>query len=172
MDAPQKPLGPASRAGSSSAGSPGSRKRALAVASGGGHWLQLQQLRDAFSEHDVTFVSVDTALASQVPEGRFHAVKDATREEPLDLARCAFQILRLIIRIRPDVVLSTGAAPGLFGLIFGKLFGATTIWVDSVANASQLSLSGELVGPYADLWLTQWPQLERTQGPCYSGSVL
>lgn len=150
----------------------GSRKRAMAIASGGGHWLQLQQLRDAFTEHDVTYLSVDAGLAVQVPEGKFHRIKDATREEPLDLLRCAYQVLRLIIRIRPEIVLSTGAAPGLFGLIFGKLFGATTIWIDSVANVEKLSLSGRLVRPFADLRLTQWEHLACEAGLRYAGSVL
>ena len=55
------------------------------------------------------------------PEGCFHAVTDASREEPLLLIKSAFQLLRLVWRIRPDVVITTGAAPGLFGLLFGWL---------------------------------------------------
>jgi len=35
-----------------------------------------------------------------------------------------------------------------------------------------LSLSGRRVGPWADLWLTQWEHLARPEGPEYRGSVL
>ena len=43
---------------------------------------------------------------------------------------------------------------------------------DSLANAETLSLSGAKVGRFADMWLTQWPHLERPDGPRYLGSVL
>ena len=69
------------------------------------------------------------------------------------------KIAWIIGRVRPDVILTTGAAPGYFAIRIGKLIGARTMWLDSVANVEQLSLSGERVGKHADLWLTQWPHL-------------
>jgi hypothetical protein len=41
-----------------------------------------------------------------------------------------------------------------------------------MANAEALSLSGEMAGRHADLWLTQWQHLARPEGPEYRGSVL
>ena len=81
-------------------------------------------------------------------------------------------VLRVVLKERPSVVVSTGAAPGLFGVIFGKLGGARTIWIDSIANAEELSMSGRLAGRWADLWLTQWPELAREGGPAFEGAVL
>jgi hypothetical protein len=43
--------------------------------------------------------------------------------------------------------------------------------VDSIANAEELSLSGRKVRRFADLWLTQWPDLVREGGPEYAGAV-
>ena len=74
--------------------------------------------------------------------------------------------------MRPDVVISTGAAPGYFALRLGKLFGARTIWVDSIANAEEMSLSGRLAQRYADLWLTQWPEVAKRDGARYEGRLL
>ena len=50
--------------------------------------------------------------------------------------------------------------------------GARTIWLDSIANVEELSMSGSWIGRSADLWLTQWPHLARPEGPHYAGSVL
>jgi len=61
---------------------------------------------------------------------------------------------------------------GYFALRFGKLFGARTIWIDSMANAEELSKSGKEVGRYADLWLTQWEHLASSEGPRFIGAVL
>ncbi|WP_220347888.1 hypothetical protein [Alkalilimnicola ehrlichii] len=57
-------------------------------------------------------------------------------------------------------------------MLFGKLLGAKTIWVDSLANAEQLSVSGAKVRRFADLWLTQWEHLAAPDGPHYRGAVL
>lgn len=148
------------------------KKKVLAVASGGGHWIQLLRLRPAFSEADVVFVGVSPSYRSQVSRYKFYSVKDATRWEKTALVQTAVQLLWIILRERPDVVVSTGAAPGYLAIRIGKLLRAKTIWLDSIANVDCLSLSGELVGPHTDLWLTQWQNLERPNGPRFRGSVL
>ena len=42
------------------------RLRVLAIASGGGHWVQLLRLRPALAECDVTYVSVDKCYRSEI----------------------------------------------------------------------------------------------------------
>jgi len=88
------------------------------------------------------------------------------------LIKCGLQIFRIILREKPDVIVSTGAAPGYLAIRIGRLMGAKTVWLDSIANVDELSLSGQRIGKYADLWLTQWPHLGKPQGPSYKGSVL
>jgi len=151
-------------------------KKILAVSSGGGHWVQLQRLLPAFENHEVTFVTVNGVYRKEVPSSRFYVVQDATIWTKWGLVRLGFQMLKILFRERPDIVISTGAAPGYFALRFGKWLKARTIWVDSIANVEHLSLSGQKVGRYADLWLTQWPDLAGSegdgQGPHYSGAVI
>ena len=83
-----------------------------------------------------------------------------------------FQMSFQVLRFRPDVVLTTGAAPGYWACRFGRMFGARTLWIDSVANAGVLSMSGQKAGKVVDLWLTQWEHVATPQGPEYRGSVL
>jgi UDP-N-acetylglucosamine:LPS N-acetylglucosamine transferase len=84
----------------------------------------------------------------------------------------AVQITMIMLWERPEVVVSTGAAPGYFAMRLGKLLGRRTIWIDSIANVEQMSMTGQLVGRYADLWLTQWVHLARPGGPYFMGAVL
>ncbi len=146
----------------------------LALSSGGGHWVQLLRLRPAFEGCKVTFATVKAGYREDVGDADFRVVPDANRWNKLALVRCASAILWLLIKVRPDIVISTGAAPGYFAVRFGKLVGARTIWVDSVANAEELSMSGQKAGRVVDLWLTQWPHLAGTSGtgPQCFGSVL
>ena len=148
------------------------RIRVLAIASGGGHWVQLRRLRPAFDGFDTVWATVDAEHRHELGDAPFQLVPDATRWSGIGLVRCALRVLWLVIRIRPDVVVTTGAAPGFFAVAFGKLFGARTAWIDSIANADELSGSGARIGRFADLWLTQWPHLAREQGPRYEGAVL
>ncbi len=147
-------------------------KKILAISSEGGHWIQLRRLIPAFDGHEVVFVTVNPAYRSEVGVSRFYTVIDATSWNKLRLTKMAMQILWIVLRERPDIVISTGAAPGYFGLLFGKFVGARTIWVDSIANVERLSLSGRLAGRYADLWLTQWPHLSTNTGPYFKGGVI
>lgn len=148
-------------------------KRVLAISSGGGHWIELLRLAPAFEGHKVTWVTVHPQYRADLPPGsRFHTVVDATRWDKLAMAKLVVELLWFLVRERPQVIVSTGAAPGYFAIRLGRLLRARTVWVDSFANADELSLSGQKVGPHADLWLTQWPELAGEGGPEYAGSVL
>ncbi|HXG48328.1 MAG TPA: hypothetical protein VNO52_11940 [Methylomirabilota bacterium] len=150
----------------------GRSTRVLAVASAGGHFIQLLRLRPAWHGHDVTYVSTNPGYRALIAPSRLFVVRDASRWNGLGLLLQAIQVLFILLRVRPHVVVSTGAAPGYFALRLAKLFGARTIWVDSIANVEELSLSGRRVGPYADLWLTQWPHLAAPGGPRFAGAVM
>jgi UDP-N-acetylglucosamine:LPS N-acetylglucosamine transferase len=144
----------------------------LAISSGGGHWVQLLRLRPAFAGCDVVYATVKEGYRVDIGDAPFRVVPDANRWDKWALLRSAFAVLGVLLRERPDVVISTGAAPGYFGIVIGSLLGARTIWLDSIANGETLSLSGHRVRRFADLWLTQWPHLAAKDGPFYRGSVL
>lgn len=133
--------------------------------------MQLLRIIPAI-EGEVVFGCVERGYATEVEGHRFHLLPDATRWNKFGLIKLALKILWVLLRERPDVVVSTGAAPGYLALRMGKWLGARTVWLDSMANVEQLSMSGARVGPYADLWLTQWPHLARPDGPQFRGAVL
>jgi len=147
-------------------------KRILAVASGGGHWVELLRLRPSFVECDVAYVTVQREYAADVAGHRFYVINDATRWSKVSLLFMAARLLAITIIERPSVVITTGAAPGYFAIRFGRLLGAKTVWLDSIANAEALSMSGRMAGKHADLWLTQWEHLAGSEGLEYAGAVL
>lgn len=142
------------------------------MASGGGHWVQLRRLQAAFAGHDVAYVTVHEEYRRDIPDdARFYRIRDATRWDRIGLLIVAMQLSLIMLRERPQVVISTGAAPGYFALRLAKLLGARIAWIDSLANVDKVSLSGRMIGPRADLWLTQWEHLARDGGPQYKGAV-
>lgn len=147
------------------------KTKVLAVASGGGHWVQLMRLKPLFEGMAVEYIATDAAYAADAGKPVL-AVRDANMWDKPALALMFLQVALKVLRLRPDVVISTGAAPGFAALLFGKLVGAKTVWVDSIANSETMSSSGRHARRIADLWLTQWEHLARPEGPQYLGSVL
>jgi UDP-N-acetylglucosamine:LPS N-acetylglucosamine transferase len=149
-------------------------RRVLAVASGGGHWVQLLRLRPAFAGHDVTFVTVREDYRSDLDgaeRDRLRVVVDATEWQRLLLIKLALQVMWITLRVRPQVVVTTGAAPGLMAILAGRLVGARTMWIDSIANVEEISKSGRIARRVAARCLTQWPDLA-ADGVRHEGSVL
>ena len=148
------------------------RVKILAVASRGGHWIQLLRLRPAFSGIDIVYVTTDPEYKSMVEGASFRSVFEATRKSKLRLILLCAQLLWIIIRERPTSIVSTGAAPGYLAIRIGKFLGIRTLWVDSIANAEELSLSGKMAMKYADVVLTQWSHLQVPGSVEYQGSVI
>jgi UDP-N-acetylglucosamine:LPS N-acetylglucosamine transferase len=145
--------------------------KVLAIASIGGHWIQLLRLKPAFNNVNLEFVSTNECCATMVPEHTFYAVPDSNRSNKLDLLKSFWNISKLLVKTRPDAIITTGAAPGLMGIIAGKLLGIKTIWIDSIANIDELSMSGKIAMRFADRVYTQWPHLANSK-VLYNGSVL
>ena len=150
----------------------GMRPKVLAVSSGGGHWVQLMRITPAFANCEVCFATVHDLYRAQVRNHNFYTINDANRWNKLGLIKAALKLTRILWIEKPNIVVSTGAAPGYIALRLGRILGARTIWLDSIANVEELSMSGHRIGERADLWLTQWPHLARAKGPHYAGSVL
>ena len=148
-------------------------KPILAIASGGGHWVELQRLKPAFDGLDVVYASIYPEYANDVPGHRFYSFRDVSRWDRFGFVVLAFQLLRILLIERPKIVITTGSLPCCIALVLAKyLVGARTMWIDSIANVQQLSTSGKLAGKIADVWLTQWPALAKDGGPQFWGAVL
>ncbi|MCE5187080.1 MAG: hypothetical protein LLF76_13235 [Planctomycetaceae bacterium] len=144
------------------------------AASAGGHLVQLLKLAPSWQQQETIFISTLSAVAKQLGSmGRTYIVGDCNRQHPLRTAAVLWRCLQVIRRERPDVVISTGAAPGLLACFWGKLFGARVIWIDSIANTTRLSLSGRMIRPWCNLCLTQWQHLmDEAKHIEYQGSVV
>lgn len=80
-----------------------------------------------------------------------------------------FEILFIFLKEKPDIIFSTGAEIGLIASYIGKfLFGAKIIFLESLTRIKDISMTGKILMPIADLFLVQWQELEDK----YKGKVL
>jgi UDP-N-acetylglucosamine:LPS N-acetylglucosamine transferase len=130
------------------------------------------RLRAAWQEHEVCYVTVGPCDASKVQPAELRLIPDANRNTPLRMLWLMLRLAWIVLQVRPDVVVTTGAAPGFLAIRLGRLVGARCVFIDSVANAERLSMSARLSLNCADATLTQWPELATEAGVQYWGTVL
>lgn len=144
----------------------------VAVASIGGHWIQLLRICTGLSTNfEITFVSTHPDCAKMVIDSDFFNVSDFSRWNAYKIVPVFFKFAWKFLKKRPTAVLTTGAAPGLTALLAAKLLGIKTIWIDSIANVEHLSFSGRIASKFVSRIYTQWPELA-TDKIIYAGNVL
>ena len=128
--------------------------------SSGGHWLEADRAASLLDcdRYYVTFYT--PRLEEERHTKRIYFVTHSKRNPFLFLVN-AWQALRILLRERPDVILSTGADVTVPTCVLGKLLGAKLIFVESGGNVYTPSLTGRLMHPIADLFLIQWEPLKR-----------
>ncbi len=146
--------------------------KVFAISSPGGHWIQLTRLCAGLeTKHEIVYALPDKLFKPKRAQ-KIYSVMDVSADDKWKLIPCAFQVGYILLKERPQVILSTGAAPGVVAILLGKLLRIRTIWVDSIANVQKISRSGELVKNRADVFLTQWEHLSDQQQILFKGSVL
>ena len=130
------------------------------AASAGGHTSQLLKLAQSWKGHDTFCVTTTEVVREKLSRfGTVYVVGECNRQYPLRVVKVLMRCIKIMVKEKPDVVLSTGAAAGCMLCLLGKVLGAKVIWIDSITNVERISLSGRMVRYVADLFLVQWPEL-------------
>lgn len=147
-------------------------KKLLAAASVGGHWIQLLRITKGLEAHcEVSYISTHEKCAKLVEGHRFHKIQDFSRWDAYKIIPAFFSALNILRKEKPDVVITTGAAPGLIVLFAACCLGKKTIWIDSIANSVFLSFSGKVAKRFASRFYTQWKDLSG-KDVYYEGNVI
>ena len=130
------------------------------AASAGGHISQLLKLAACWNGYETFCVTTTQVVRNNLGKlGEVYVVGECNRQHPMRVITVFMRCIRIVLRERPDVVISTGAAAGCMLCFLGKIFGAKVVWIDSITNVERISLSGRMVRYIADLFLVQWPEL-------------
>ncbi len=145
--------------------SPKSPLKLVVGASAGGHANELIRLLDIAEGTlwpETTAYVTTLALTAEVFSKRgkaVHVIGESDRKKPLRAVGVMLRSFGLAARLRPDIFVTTGSMPLAVFAIWAKLFGAKVVWIDSVAQIKDLSLSGKIMRHVADLCLAQWPEV-------------
>lgn len=143
----------------------------------GGHINELQELD--FEKYDYSVVTEKTKTTAKLKEKygkKIHYLIYGTRKNLFTyffiLLFNFFISLYLFIKIRPEVIVTTGTHTAVFMCYIARIFGKKVIWIETFANRTSKTLAGRLVYPIANTFVVQWEEmLELYPKAVYWGSI-
>jgi beta-1,4-N-acetylglucosaminyltransferase len=145
----------------------------LLVCSAGGHLLQLYLLREAWKGLSHAWVSLEREDARSLLAGEqvYYGYGPTTRSI-VNLVRNLLIAWRLVWRLRPLVIVTTGAGIAVPFAWIGRMSGAKIVYVESLSRVANPSLTCRLIAPVAERIYVQWPELaESLPRSRYVGTV-
>ena len=141
------------------------------VCSHGGHLAEMLHLQEAFEGHETFFITYDSARTRELE--RRYLLRNIGKN-PLLMA-CAFiATFRILLKERPNLIVSTGSEIAIPAFYLAKLFRIKTIFIESWTRVVQPTGTGRIVYPVSDVFLVQWERLLTRYGrkAKYEGAII
>jgi len=150
------------------------RLKIALVCSHGGHLTEMELLWPAFSEHECFLVTHRSEQTEKLGLAQRTYLLQSIGLDVWRMTKASVWAFLILLRERPDVVLSTGSELAIPFLWLGKCMGASTVYLETWCRVKSRSGTGPLVYPVTDLFLVQWPALLDLYGPKarYVGAIV
>lgn len=132
------------------------------VGSSGGHLTHLMLLKEWWKDQDrfwVTFEKEDSK--SILEEEKKYWCYFPTNRNIKNLIKNTFLAIKILIKEKPDLIVSSGAAPAIPFFYLGRLLGAKTIYIEVYDRIDKPTLTGKLVYPISNLFILQWEEQKK-----------
>jgi UDP-N-acetylglucosamine:LPS N-acetylglucosamine transferase len=141
-------------------------KKVMFISSTGGHLSEMLELKAMFKKYDYHIVTEKTKSSLKLKEiypnkvnYLIYGSKAHMLTYPFKLLANCFISLFLYIKIRPKVIITTGAHTAGPMCCIGKILGSKIIYIESFANINTKTITGKLIYLFADLFIVQWKDM-------------
>lgn len=132
------------------------------VGSSGGHLTHLYMLKSLWKDWDRFWVTFDkTDANSLLKDEKVYHCFFPTNRNIKNLIKNTFLAIKVLIKERPDLIISSGAAVAVPFFWIGKLMGAKTIYIEVFDRINKPTLTGRLVYPVTDKFIVQWDEMKK-----------
>jgi len=131
-------------------------------ASSGGHLEQLMMLKPLMQKYDSVLLTEKTDYDVTVDSVKTYYVRQINRKEllfPFKIIENTFKCLGIILREKPDVMITTGVLSVVPCVLLMKVFGKKLIYIESFAKVTSRTLSGKFLYRFADQFYVQWEEM-------------
>lgn len=141
-------------------------KKILFISSAGGHLSEMLELKELFQYYDYHIITEKTKSTLSLQDtyiGKvdylIYGTKDHMLSYPFKLFANCIKSLYFYFKIRPKVIITTGAHTAGPMCCIGKIFGSKIIYIESFANIHTKTITGRLIYHFADLFIVQWESM-------------
>ena len=144
------------------------------VGSRGGHLKHLYLMKTFWEKHERFWVTFDkTDSRSLLEDEKAYWCYFPTNRNIKNLIRNTFLAMKILHKERPDLILSTGAAPAIPYFWLARIYKAKTVFIEVYDRIEIPTITGKLVQPVADCFLLQWEeQKEFYRKGIYIGGIM
>ena len=138
-------------------------KKICFIASSGGHFEQLMMLKPIMKKHR-SFIVTEKTNYSVNTDQKVYYLKQVNRHEVefiLLMILNSIKSLKIFLKEKPDVIISTGALSVIPICVIGKVFGKKIIFIESFAKITSPTLTGRFIYKFADRFYIQWESLRK-----------
>ena len=133
------------------------------VCSSGGHLYQLYLLKPFWQSKErfwVTFNKKDAR--SLLKNEKIYPAHFPSNRSIKAFIINTFLAIRIISKEKPDIIITTGAAPAIPFLWLGKIFGrCKTVYIEVFDRIDSPTLSGKLCYPVTDRFIVQHEEMKK-----------
>jgi UDP-N-acetylglucosamine:LPS N-acetylglucosamine transferase len=132
---------------------------------------QIIEMMDAFRGHETFFITY--VNPRKIKDQKMYYLK-CLGKDPVKFLVSVPIIFRILLKEKPDIILSTGSEIAIPVIYIGWLLGIRTIFVESLSRVKNPSGTGKIVYPVSTIFLVQWEQLLEKYGnkAKYWGNIL
>lgn len=129
------------------------------VCSHGGHLTEMLYLLDAFKfgDNDIFFITYDSERTRNLEFRKY--LFNNFGEKIINAFASAPRIFKILIKEKPDIMISNGAEIAVPFFYIAKLLRIKTIFIECYTRIEEPTVTGKLVYPISDLFLVLWKEM-------------
>ena len=132
------------------------------VGSSGGHLTHLYMLKPFWQDKERFWVTFDKEDARSLLEGEtMYLCYYPSNRSIKALIINTWRAIKILRKERPDLIISSGAAPAVPFFYLGKLMGAKTVYIEVFDRIDKSTIAGKLVYPVTDRFIVQWEEMKQ-----------
>ena len=132
------------------------------VGSSGGHLAHLYMLKDFWKDKDRFWVTFDKEDARSILKNeKVISCYYPTNRNIKNLIKNTFLAIRILLKEKPDLIISSGAAVAVPFFYIGKILGAKLIYIEVFDRIDKPTVTGKLVYTIADKFIVQWEEQKK-----------
>lgn len=132
------------------------------VGSSGGHLSHLYMLKSFWKDKERFWVTFDKEDAKSLLQGeKMYPCYYPTNRSIKALIINTVLAIKVLIKEKPDLIISSGAAVAVPFFYLGKLFGAKLIYIEVFDRIDKPTITGKIVYPIVDKFIVEWEEMKK-----------